>query len=133
MKEYPDPREYTREAAARYIDGLQQMGIELNQTLIKALAERTGEEYEQELVATLLHNLDVIEKDSRRNFWRQAWSLPVGCVLALITAGYSFTHVLYGVLMGISSLVLALVFAALFAFEFTTVFDWPKRRRGGKR
>jgi hypothetical protein len=110
MRKYPNPREYIeqrlQELARRDAERLQQAGIPLNDTLLRALSERASQEitasYLQEIDDILDHNIKQIVREEQmclRLSWRRrtrtAYLIfaPLALVLAALAGGSFSLHV----------------------------------------
>jgi hypothetical protein len=141
-RSYEDPGHHLdrhlQDAAERYVDGLQRTGLQPNDRLTHAIAERTvreaGEHYVQEATDVRDHNIamSLREHHERLNAIKREGALlrlkmcpPMALVFTLM-AWYSFGHS-GGLLMTICYGVGALAFLAMLVLG--AIFDPPREFR----
>ncbi len=142
MQEYPDPdrhfEEHIQRSADRYVEGLQQAGLEANPTLTRAMAERARAEaeqsYIQEAQATRDHNVSQVMSSYRQRNNQikregarlRLWTCPPIAALFGLMAWYSFSHPgAEGVIMGAIYSVGALAFLGMLILG--AIFDRPRQ------
>ena len=142
MKEYEDPHTHMSRhidrAARKYARGLAEAGLEPNEKLTRAMAERAIREaegrYLQEIGSTSRHNLAVIQDDHRKRMNKikrdgarlRVWSCSLMVLFFELFAWYSFTHSgTTGVIMGCIYCVGGIAF--LLMLILGAIFDRPSR------
>lgn len=130
MQHYPDPdrhfEKHIKRSADRYVEGLEQAGLEANPTLTRAMAERARAEaeqsYVQEAQAVRDHNISQVMRNYRQRnsqINRQGarlalWSCPPVIALFSLMAWYSFSHPgAEGIIMGAIYSIGALAFLGM--------------------
>lgn len=141
LRDYEDPQQHLHRhmdrAAERYADGLKRTGLQHNEKLAKAVANRVYEEaradYEGQSTETFLHNMQVLDEQHRQEenkIKRETASRrlktcpPIAAVFAVM-AWYSWSH------PGPDHVIIAMIYA-IGALAFLTmlvlgaIFDRPR-------
>lgn len=125
------------QSAKRYVAGLERAGLEPNERLTRAMAERAlieaRKDYNRRAAETQRHNIGVIVENHNRRMNEikrsghklRLWTCPPIAALFGFMAWYSFSHPgAVGVVMGVVYTLGALAFLGMLILG--AIFDRPK-------